>query len=259
MPVKVVILCGGQGTRLREETEFRPKPLVEIGGRPILWHIMRHYSSYGFNDFILCLGYKGDLIREYFLDYMTMTGDVRVTFRDRSVDHLEPLDVERDWTVTLAETGASTGTGGRLKRVRRYLDKATFLWTYGDGISNVDLAKLLAFHRAKGKLVTATGVRPPSRFGELDVRDGLAAAFQEKPQLHVGRVNGGWFAMELAALDFIEGDEMFERTPMERLAAAGQLAVYEHDGYWGSMDTYRDMIQLNDEWASGKPGWLERE
>lgn len=257
--MKVVILCGGQGTRLREETEFRPKPMVEVGGRPVLWHIMHHYSGYGFHDFVLCLGYKGDVIREYFLDYLAMNSDVRVTLATQTVEYLDRLEAEQAWTVTLCETGLSTGTGGRLIRAKRHLDGQTFLWTYGDGLSNADIAKLLEFHRSKGKLVTATGARPPSRFGELDVRDGLAAAFVEKPQLHTGRVNAGFFVMEPAALAYIEGDdEMFERGPLERLTAAGQLAVYEHDGYWAPMDTYRDMIQLNDEWASGKPGWRGR-
>ena len=254
--MKVVILCGGLGTRLREETEFRPKPMVEVGGRPILWHILKHYSRHGFHEFVLCLGYKGDLIREYFLDYKAMNADVRVSIGGQTVEYLDPLAEEQSWVVTLAETGAETPTGGRLNRIRRHLDDGTFLWTYGDGISNVDLAKLLAFHRAKGKLATVTGVRPMSRFGEIEVRQGLAASFQEKPQLHGGRVNGGFFAMEARALDSIATDEVFEHGPMQRLTERGELAVYEHDGYWASMDTYRDTLQLNQEWASGTPGWL---
>lgn len=256
--MKVVILCGGQGTRLREETEFRPKPMIEIGGRPILWHIMRHYSDHGFNDFVLCLGYKGDAIREYFLEYVAMNTDVRISLAEQTVRYLDRLELERDWTVTLCETGATTGTGGRLKRAMRHLDGDAFFWTYGDGVSNVDINGLLEFHRSKGRLATATGVRPPSRFGELEIRAGLATAFLEKPQLKSGRVSGGFFVMEPAALSFIEGDEMFERGPMERLVAAEQLAIYEHDGYWASMDTYRDMVQLNEEWASGEAGWRRR-
>ncbi|MBM4419986.1 MAG: glucose-1-phosphate cytidylyltransferase [Chloroflexi bacterium] len=254
--MKVVILCGGLGTRLREETEFRPKPMVEVGGRPILWHILKHYSRHGFHEFILCLGYKGDLIREYFLDYKAMNGDVRIGIGAAKVEYLDGLADEREWTVTLAETGAETATGGRLKKVRRHLDEGTFLWTYGDGVSNVDLGKLLTFHRAKGKLATVTGVRPVSRFGEIEAKDGIAKSFQEKPQLHAGRVNGGFFAMEASALADVGEDEIFERGPMQRLTERGQLAVYEHDGYWASMDTYRDTLQLNSEWASGRPGWL---
>jgi glucose-1-phosphate cytidylyltransferase len=219
--------------------------MVEIGGRPILWHIMRHYSRYGHHEFVLCLGYRGDVIREYFLDYLAMNGDVRVCLRDGSVEHLDTLEGER------------TGTAGRLLRARRHLDAGAFMWTYGDGVANVDLAKLASFHRAKGRLATATGARPPSRFGELEVRDGVATSFLEKPQLHTGRVNAGFFVMEPSALDVIEDEgEMFERGPMERLTAKGQLAVFEHAGYWAPMDTYRDMVQLNEEWDSGSPGWL---
>jgi len=256
--MKVVILCGGSGTRLREETEFRPKPMVEIGGRPILWHIMRHYAKHGHREFVLCLGYKGDQIRSYFLNYRAMNNDVRVQLGSQKVEHLDRLSEQDDWSVTLADTGAETMTGGRLAKVARYVEGETFLCTYGDGVSNVDLGKLIALHRERGRLVTVTGVRPPSsRFGELEIRQGLAVSFAEKPQLHEGRVSGGFFVIEPKALSYIKGDEFFERGPLERLARDGQLAVYEHDGYWSAMDTYRDTLRLNEEWSAGHAGWLE--
>ena len=255
--MKVAILCGGQGTRLREETEFRPKPMVEIGGRPILWHIMRHYARAGHTDFVLCLGYKGDVIRNWIVNYPTMNTDVKVHIGSQQVEYLEPLREERDWTVTLAETGATTPTGGRLARARRHIDGATFFATYGDGLSNVDLAKLLAFHRAKGKIATVTGVRPITRFGELAVDGGVATGFREKPQLEEGWVNGGFFVFEPRIFEYLDDASTLEREPLERLARDGQLAVYEHGGYWTAMDTFREMQLLNEEWASGTPGWLE--
>jgi glucose-1-phosphate cytidylyltransferase len=254
--MNVVILCGGQGTRLREETEFRPKPMVEIGGRPILWHIMRHYSHYGMNDFVLCLGYKGDVIRRWILDYPAMNADVRVDIGAQRVDQLQPLAGEAMWRVTLAETGAETPTGGRLLKVRRYAGSDTFMCTYGDGLSNVDLAKLLAFHRASGKIATVTGVRPFTRFGELQVREGLAVGFREKPQLEEGWVNGGFFVFETGIFDYVDEHLTLEREPLEHLVADRQLSVYQHAGYWAAMDTYREAQQLNEEWRSGSPGWL---
>jgi len=255
--MKVAILCGGQGTRLREETEFRPKPMVEIGGRPILWHLMRHYARAGHEDFVLCLGYKGEVIRSWILNFPAMNADVRVHIGSQQVDYLEPLRDERNWTVTLAETGALTPTGGRLVRARRHLGPETFLATYGDGLANVDLAKLLAFHRSQGKIATVTGVRPLTRFGELAVAGGIATGFREKPQLAEGWVNGGFFVFEPAIFDYLDEDATLEREPLERLVADGQLAVYEHAGYWAAMDTYRETQLLNEEWASGKPGWRE--
>lgn len=255
--MKVVILCGGKGMRLREETEFRPKPMVEIGGRPILWHIMRHYSSYGHREFILCLGYRGDVIRRYFLDYGAMNNPVRIELGSRKVDYLEKLADDADWQVTLLDTGAETLTAGRLLQVAPHLGKETFLFTYGDGLSNVDLRKLVEFHKRKGKVATVTAVRPQSRFGELDVRDGIARAFAEKPQLDDGWVSGGFFALEPSAFTYMDPSTMFEQDAMPRLTADGQLAAYEHPGYWQSMDTYRDMQALNDEWAAGTPGWMQ--
>ncbi len=255
--MRVVVLCGGQGTRLREETEFRPKPMVEIGGRPILWHIMRHYSRHDVNNFVLCLGYKGDIIRRWILDYPSMNADVQVHIGSQKVEALQSLQDESRWTVTLAETGELTPTGGRLLRARRYVEKETFMCTYGDGLSNVDLTALLRFHREHGKVATVTGVRPFTRFGELQVRDGVALGFREKPQLEEGWVNGGFFVFEPGIFDYLADNATLEREPLERLAEAGQLAVYQHEGYWAAMDTYREAQQLNEEWRSGRPGWLE--
>ena len=255
--MKVAILCGGQGTRLREETEFRPKPMVEIGGRPILWHILRHYARYGHHEFVLCLGYKGEVIRNWVLNYPAMNSDVTVHIGSQRIDYVEPVRDEKDWVVTLADTGAATPTGGRLRKVSRHLEGGTFLATYGDGLSNIDIGKLLAFHRARGKIATVTGVRPLTRFGELAVKDGIATGFQEKPQLEEGWVNGGFFVFEQGIFDYLSDDATLEREPLERLTRDGQLAVYEHVGYWTAMDTFRETQQLNEEWASGKPGWLE--
>lgn len=256
--MKVAILCGGQGTRLREETEYRPKPMVEVGERPILWHVMRHYARHGFREFVLCLGYKGEVIRSWILNYPAMNTDVRVQIGSPGIEYLEPLGEEAGWIVTLAETGALTPTGGRLLRASTYLRDGTFMCTYGDGVSNVDLGALLAFHRQRGRLVTVTGVRPFTRFGELMVKDGAAVGFREKPQLEEGWVNGGFFVFEQGALEYLSDDATLEREPLERLVAAGQLAVYQHHGYWAAMDTYRDVQLLNQEWSSGRPGWLAR-
>jgi glucose-1-phosphate cytidylyltransferase len=255
--MKVAILCGGQGTRLREETEFKPKPMVEIGGRPMLWHIMRHYARFQHEEFVLCLGYKGEIIRSWVVNYPAMNSDVRVHIGSQRVEYLDPLTEEQGWTVTLAETGALTPTGGRLLKAKRYLDAGTFLATYGDGIANVDLARLVEFHRRQGRIATVTGVRPHTRFGELDVKEGVARGFREKPQLDEGWVNGGFFVFEPAIFKYLSEDATLEREPLERLASDGQLAVYEHRGFWAAMDTYRETQQLNEEWVSGHPGWLE--
>jgi glucose-1-phosphate cytidylyltransferase len=255
--MKVVVLCGGQGTRLREETEFRPKPMVEIGGKPILWHIMRHYSRYEFNDFVLCLGYKGEVIRSWIVDYPAMNADVTVTVSTGIAKQLQPLGEEAKWNVGLIDTGADTPTGGRVTRVRRYVDGETFMCTYGDGLSNVNLGKLLEFHRGHGKIATVTGVRPFTRFGQLHVTNGVATGFREKPRLDQGWVNGGFFVFEPKIFDYLDEKATLEREPLERLAADGELAVYQHQGYWAAMDTYRETQQLNEEWRSGRPGWLE--
>jgi glucose-1-phosphate cytidylyltransferase len=255
--VKVGILCGGQGTRLREETEFRPKPMVEIGGKPMLLHIMRHYARFGHTDFVLLLGYKGDVIRNYFINYPAMNSDVRVRIGSQSVEYLQPLHGETGWSVTLAETGPSTPTGARLLRAKRYLDGGPFLCTYGDGVSNVNIEKLVRFHRERGKLATVTGVRPLARFGLLEVEDGVASRFREKPRVDEGWINGGFFVFEPNVFSYLTEESSLEAHTLEKLAADKQLAVYEHPGYWAPMDTYREAQALNEEWDSGKPGWLE--
>lgn len=255
--MKTVILCGGLGTRLREETEFRPKPMVEIGGRPILWHIMKIYAHYGFREFVLCLGYRGDVIREYFLNYEAMNSDVTVTLGRKHEIVYHDAHGEQDYQVTLAETGASTMTGGRIKRVQRYVDGDRFMVTYGDGLADVDLGKVMEFHRAHGKLATMTTMVPTSRFGmlELDPSDRVTS-FIEKPEL-AGRANAGFFVFERRVFDYLKTDEgcVLEREPLERLARDGQLMAYRHDGFFFAMDTYREHQKLNELWTSGKPPW----
>ena len=251
--IKVVILAGGYGTRLREETVFRPKPMVEIDGRPILWHIMKIYAHYGFKDFLICSGYKGEVIKEYFLNYEYMHNDFTVELgTSRRVVH--DGGKQPDWRVTIADTGLTTQTGGRLLRVRRYLNEQTFMLTYGDGVADVDIRELLAHHRRCGRIATVTGVRPSSRFGELRIDGDLAVAFNEKPQVSEGWINGGFFLFEPGIFDYLTGDDcILERDPLERLAVEGQLAVYRHTGYWRCMDTYRDVEGLNQDWREGAP------
>jgi len=255
--MKVVILCGGQGTRLREETEYRPKPLVEVGGRPILWHILKSYAYYGFNDFVLCLGYRGNMIKEYFLSYEAMNNDFTVCLGNRNQVIYENAHEEQDYRVTLADTGQDTMTGARVKRVEHYLDGDTFMVTYGDGISNIDLQALLAFHRAHGRLATVTTVRPVSRFGILDLdNDGKVQSFAEKPQID-GWASAGFFVFERKVLDYLNTspDCILERDPLERLAADNQLVAYQHNGFFYAMDTFREYLYLNELWNSGKAPW----
>lgn len=253
--MKVAILCGGLGTRLREETEFRPKPMVEIGGRPILWHIMKRYAHYGHADFLLALGYKGDVIRDYFLHYEVRHRDFTVTLGKGDIK-IHGGHAENDWCVTLAETGANTLTGGRLRRLASYLDSGPFMVTYGDGVADVDLDALLAYHRRMGKLGTVTAVRPSSRFGELGIENGLVSSFQEKPQVHEGWINGGFFVLERKVIDLIGGDdETLEQGLLGLLSKKGELAVYQHQGFWQCMDTYREMELLNDMWRANKAPW----
>lgn len=254
---KVVILCGGRGTRFREETESRPKPMIEIGGRPILWHIMKGYAAQGFADFVLCLGYRGDVIKRYFLDYDAMTRDLTVTLDGRSSVTAHPGLRPEGWRVTLVDTGEDAMTGARLFRARRHIDTPVWMMTYGDGLADVDLGALLAFHKKQGRAATVTGVRPASRFGEL-ITDGEAVRrFSEKPQVHEGLVNGGFFAFTQKVFSYLsDGDACsFEREPLERLAADGQLAAYRHEGFWQCMDTYRDWTILNDVWKKGNAPW----
>ena len=252
--IPVVILCGGMGTRLSEQTEVRPKPLVEIGGRPILWHIMKHYSRYGFDEFVLALGYKGEQIKRYFLDYYALGRDFTVSLEDGQVRVLNPSDSEH-WRVHLVDTGLTTLTGGRLKHIESLIGQGTFMLTYGDGVGDVDLDKLLAFHRSHGGLVTLTAVRPPARFGALEFAGNRIRHFKEKSTLHEGWINGGFFIVEPEALRYIESDVMWEHAPMERLAEDGQLYAYQHESFWQCMDTLRDLRYLESLWESGNPPW----
>ena len=254
--MNVVILCGGQGTRLREETEYRPKPLVEIGGRPILWHIMKSYAHYGFNDFVLCLGYRGNMIKEYFLNYEAMNNDFTICLGQQSQLEFKDTHAEQRFRVTLADTGQETMTGGRIKRVQKYVNGDSFLVTYGDGVADLDVAKLLAFHKTHGKIATVTTVRPQSRFGIVETaNDGTVLAFNEKPKLD-GWASAGFLVFERRLFDYIEGDGcVLEREPLERLAAEGQLMAYRHDGFFYAMDTYREYLYLNELWQSGNAPW----
>jgi glucose-1-phosphate cytidylyltransferase len=253
----VVILAGGLGTRLREETERLPKPLVEIGERPILWHIMKLYGHHGARRFVLCLGYKSWLIKEYFLRYREQRADLTVQLNGDGPPVLRGAPPREDWEVTLAETGLLTGTGGRLRLVREYVDTDTFMFTYGDGIGQVDVAALLDFHRSHDRIGTVTGVHPTSRYGEMTVADGVVLEFNEKPTTPEGFVSGGFFVFQRDFFDYLtpEPELLFERAPLRNLARDGQLAVYSHDGFWMGMDTYREFSELNRLWASGEAPW----
>jgi glucose-1-phosphate cytidylyltransferase len=254
--IPVVILCGGMGTRLREETEYKPKPMVEVGGRPILWHIMKHYSGYGFNEFILALGYKGNLIKRYFMDYYTLDRDFTVSLADGKVRMLnDSQNGVEPWLVHLVDTGEATLTGGRLKQLLPLVGPGAFMMTYGDGVADVDLTKLLAFHRSHSGLVTLTSVRPPARFGALAFEGDQIRHFKEKSTLSEGWINGGFFVIEPKALDYIQEDVMWEHAPMERLATDGQLYGYQHEGFWQCMDTLRDLRYLESLWERGGPPW----
>jgi glucose-1-phosphate cytidylyltransferase len=253
--MKVVILAGGLGTRLSEETDVRPKPMVEVGGRPILWHIMKHYAAHGFDEFCVALGYKGDVVKRFFVDLATMRGSLTVSLADGSI---ELDDSEReDWTVHLVETGQDTNTGGRVGRLRDRLRGETFMLTYGDGVGTVDLRALLAFHRAHGRLATVTAVRPPSRFGGLDFHEDGAVHFTEKPQMGEGWINGGFMVLEPQVLDYIDGDATsFEADTLERLAAEGELRAFTHEGFWQAMDTLREVRFLRSLWDRGEAPWV---
>ncbi|MCC7363142.1 MAG: glucose-1-phosphate cytidylyltransferase [Dehalococcoidia bacterium] len=250
--MKVAILAGGVGSRLSEETESKPKPMVEIGGRPILWHIMKYYATFGFEDFVIALGYKGELIKRWMVDHAALTSDITVGFRDASVIRHEPEFL--NWNVSMVETGQGTATGGRIKRLAPHVGDGTFMLTWGDGLSTVDLDALLAFHRAHGKLATLTAVRPPARFGHLEINGSRVSEFSEKPQTGEGWINGAFFVLEPGVFDYIEGDDtQFEREPLSGLAADGQLMAYQHDGFWQCMDTLRDKKLLEAMWESEAP------
>ena len=254
--MKAVILAGGFGTRLSEETTVRPKPMVEIGERPILWHIMKLYSAHGINEFVICLGYKAEVIKDYFANYYLRASDMTLELGRNELE-LHPRDVE-PWRVSLVDTGADTMTGGRLKRVAEHVAAETFCFTYGDCVTNLDMSKLIEFHRNEGAAATLTAIRPPGRFGALTLEHGAStiSSFREKPEGDGGWVNGGFFVLEPEVIDYIDGDEtVWEREPMERLADEGKLAAYRHPGYWQNMDSLRDKMVLEEQWASGQPPW----
>lgn len=253
--MKVVILCGGLGTRLREETESRPKPMISIGGHPVLWHIMKIYATHGFKEFVVALGYKGENIKEFFLNYRAQSSNLSIKLRSGDVTVSENENTE-DWTVHLLDTGLNTQTGGRVKRLTNFIGDETFMMTYGDGVANVDIKRLVEFHKKHGKLATVTAVRPPSRFGGFSFDGDLVKHFEEKPQIGEGWINGGFFVLEPQVLDFIEGDDVpFERAPLEQIAENGQLVAYKHDSFWQCMDTLRDVQLLEGLWQAGEAPW----
>lgn len=252
--IKVVILAGGLGTRISEESQLKPKPMIEIGGRPILWHIMKIYSRYGINDFIICLGYKGYVIKEYFANYFLHMSDVTFDMSRNQMEvhqrHAEP------WTVTLVDTGDATLTGGRLKRVRQFVGDDTFCFTYGDGVADLRIDELLTHHAESGRLATVTAIQPPGRYGALNIEEGLVGSFQEKPAGDGAWINGGFFVLEPQVFDYIEGDQSsFEGQPLQGLAGDGQLTAFKHHGFWQAMDTLRDKNHLEELWRTGKAPW----
>lgn len=252
--MKVVILAGGMGTRLSEETEVRPKPMVEIGGRPILWHIMKIYAAHGFKEFILALGYKGEFIKNYFINYRQLHSNLTVCLKDGLVD-VHDGEAE-DWTIHLVDTGFKTETGGRIKRLASMIGNERFLLTYGDGVSNVDVCKSVAFHQQQGRLATVTAVRPPARFGGMVLADGHVVEFKEKPQIGEGWINGGFFVLEPQVLDYVRDDSTdWERESVEMLVAENQLSAYRHQGFWQCMDTLRDVRYLQGLWQSDDAPW----
>ncbi len=254
--MKVVIFCGGLGTRLREETEFRPKPMVPIGDRPILWHIMKTYAHFGHKDFILCLGYKGDVIKEYFRNYHWNTSDVTLRLGARPRIKYHNQHPEEDWSVTMVDTGQATQTGGRLKRVLPFIQEDTFLLTYGDGLIDSDINRSIAFHKKQGKIATITAVRPAGRFGDLAIKDNIVTEFKEKAERQTGFINGGFFVIDKRIGRYLENDtSVLEQEALNRLAEERQIAAYIHHGFWQCMDTYREQQLLTELWQSGKAPW----
>jgi glucose-1-phosphate cytidylyltransferase len=258
--MKTVILCGGKGTRLREETEYRPKPMVPIGNRPILWHIMQRYARYGHRDFVLCLGYKGDIIKDYFQNYRWNSHDVTVSLNRPETPKFHAPKGTEDWTVSLIDTGLDSLTAWRVRSVRDHVGKGPFFLTYGDGVGNIDMRKLLAFHRRAKSVCTLTAVHPPGRFGEVRLRpDGRVESFNEKAQTETGYINGGFMVCEPELFNYLPDDpaSMLEEGPLRRLASEGKLAAYRHDGFWQPMDTYQEFTLLNRLWDAGKAPWTE--
>ena len=256
--MKTVILCGGFGTRIRDVADDIPKPMIPVGGLPIIWHIMKYYSKYKHDDFVLCLGYKSHVIKNFFLNYGTSTRDFTLHLgKQSSIDYHTDFE-EANWNVTLAETGQKTMTGGRVNRIRKYVENDDcFMLTYGDGVGDIDIDELLRFHKSHGKTVTLTGVRPPGRFGELELENHKVTGFNEKPQAGGGRINGGFFVCNKNVFDFMDGDDslVFEQEPMKRLVDAGELMVFKHDGFWQPMDTYREYSLLNSLFDNGDAPW----
>jgi glucose-1-phosphate cytidylyltransferase len=252
--VKIGILAGGKGSRLAEETTIKPKPMVEIGGHPIIWHIMKIYAQYGFKDFVIALGYKGEVIKKYMVDYLSLDGDITVDFKTGQVRNQNNSAL--DWTVDLVDTGMDTMTGGRIKRLAPFVNNETFMLTWGDGVSDINIKDLLAFHKSHGKLATLTAVRPPARYGHLIFDGDRVAEFNEKPQIGEGWINGAFFVLEPEVFNYIEGDDtQWEREPMERLASDGQLMAYRHESFWQCMDTLREKHILETLWQSGHAPW----
>jgi len=253
--VKTVLLAGGLGTRLREETEFKPKPMVAIGGKPILWHIMKSYAAYGHEDFVVCTGYRGEIIKEYFLNYEARNNDFTITLGESGKIHYHDAHGESSWRVTVADTGAATMTGGRVKLVQKYIGNNRFMCTYGDGVSDVDVGRLISFHDSHGKLATMTAVEMPSRFGVVEMDfDGTVTEFREKPRVE-GLVNVGFFVFEPEVFDYLDSNSVLEQDPFRQLAADGQLRAYRHEGFWQPMDTFREATILNDLWNAGEAPW----
>lgn len=253
--IQTVILCGGRGTRLREETIVRPKPLVPIGNMPVLWHIMKIYSYYGFRDFVLCLGYKGEMIKEFFLNFEELANNFTLNLRshDRRVEHHDC--VLEDWNITFVDTGLDTPTGGRVKKAERFIQGNTFFLTYGDGLSNVNITALLAYHRKMGKISTLTAIHPTSPFGVIETEMGLARSFKEKPRLE-GLINGGFFVFDRRFFDYLDEESVLEEEPLKRLTAERELAVYEHNDFWQCVDTFKDVERLNKMWDEGVRPWV---
>ena len=254
--MKVVILCGGLGTRLREETESKPKPMVEIGGKPILWHIMRTFSHHGYNEFVLCLGYKGEVIKNYFLNYEPLNSDFSIDLKTGNIElHRETND--QDWRVTLVDTGSQAMTGARVKRVIQHIDEDQFMLTYGDGVTDLNITELVQFHESRGKIGTVTGVSPPSHYGNLDIADDKVVSFREKPQTGDSFISGGYFVFNRKFFDYLSEEEscVLEREPLEQLSTDDQLGVYTYKGFWQCMDTYRDYVFLNELWDQGCAPW----
>ncbi|MBI2851693.1 MAG: glucose-1-phosphate cytidylyltransferase [Chloroflexi bacterium] len=256
--MKAVILCGGRGIRFNEATELKPKPLIEIGEKPILWHIMKTYAYYGCQDFVLCLGYKSEMIKRYFCDYQLANSDFTIQLCDTTRTRIHTVPPEQDWKITFAETGLNAMTGARIKRIEKYVDSDLFMLTYGDAVTDLNIERLIDFHRSHGKIGTVTAVHPLSRFGELRIEEnGIVQEFREKAVIRGDFVNGGFFVFDRRIFDYVEDDDscIFERKPLEQMAKDRQLAAYIHEGYWQCMDTYRDWQALTQDWEGGKPPW----